>query len=465
MPYGPIGAYVFRVPRRETAYNVPDMETIVALATAPVKSALALIRISGDDAFAFTESLLARPLNIKDKAELRHGTLSYEGKPLDDVVLLCYPNPHSMTGEDVVEVTCHGSPLIANEIIEAYLSLGARYATNGEFTSRAFYSGKVDLVQAEAINDLINATTKESKNVALLSLSGKTSALLSPLLERLGQALGSIEVGIDYPEYDEEENFTLKDIEALCAPLLSDVARLIEQGGQSQYLRNGVDVALVGEPNVGKSSLLNALLDEDKAIVSSVPGTTRDVVEGAISIKGLPVRLYDTAGIHDTADEIERLGVERSKKILEKAELVLLVIDAKEGETAGTKELRSLLKGKRIIEVCNKADLIDGENKGNVFVSAIHGDVEAVKEAIFDALSLNEDVYVTPALSSPRELSLLRLVRADLTEALNLCREGVSVDLVSVYLQNAYNHMRQVLGLDPTQDFAAEIFSRFCVGK
>lgn len=440
------------------------METIVASASAPLKSALSIVRVSGNEAFSITEKLLGRPIKAKEKAEILHGTLSYQGKPIDDVVLLCYPNPHSMTGEDVVEVTCHGSPLIVNEIIEAYLALGARMAVNGEFTSRAFINGKVDLVQAEAINDLINATTKESKNVALLSLSGKTSALLEPLLTRLSDALASVEVGIDYPEYDEEEPFTINDVRSIALSLKEEVATLLEHATEGQYLRNGVDVALVGEPNVGKSSLLNALLSEDKAIVSSIPGTTRDVVEGTLSIRGLPVRLYDTAGIHDTADEIERLGVERSKKILDKAELVLLVLDASNPDSEKTKEIRSLLKGKRVIEVFNKSDLAPNGGKG-FFVSAAKGEVEAVKQAIFDALSLSEDVYVTPALSSPRELGLLRQVAGYIDEALSRCEEGATVDLVSVPLQSAYNAMRQLLGLDPTQDFGDEIFSRFCVGK
>ena len=440
------------------------MKTIVALATPPLKSALALIRVSGDASFSITETLLGRPLYIKDKAELRHGTLSYEGKALDDVVLLCFPNPHSMTGEDVVEISCHGSPIIANEIIAAYLSLGARYATNGEFTSRAFYNGKVDLVQAEAINDLINATTKESKNVALLSLSGKTSALLKPLLEEVGKALGSVEVGIDYPEYDEEESFTVHDVKRICSALLPQISELVEKGVQGQYLRNGVDVALIGEPNVGKSSLLNALLNEDKAIVSAIPGTTRDVVEGQISIKGLPVRLYDTAGIHDSKDEIERLGVMRSKKILDKAELILFVHDAS-ASNPEEEELRRLVEGKRIIEIFNKSDLLSKKEDGKLYASALKEDVEAIKEAIFDALSLNEEVYVTPALSSPRELALLRLAKADIEETIRLCDASLSVDLVSVPLQSAYNHLRALLGLDPTQDFSKEIFSRFCVGK
>ena len=440
------------------------METIVALATPPLKSALALIRVSGDGAFSITEKLLGKPLGLNGKPELRHGALSQDGTILDDVVLLCYPNPHSMTGEDVVEISCHGSMVIVNDIVDAYLRLGARYATNGEFTSRAFYNGKVDLVQAEAINDLINATTRESKSLAMLSLSGKTSELLQPLLEELGKALASVEVGIDYPEYDEEEAFTLKDIATICSGLVSRLDELIAEGAKSHYVRNGVDVALVGEPNVGKSSLLNALLNEDKAIVSAIPGTTRDVVEGTLSIKGLPVRLFDTAGIHDTADEIERLGVERSQSILKKADLVLLVL-GEEGLNEDAKELLNQLEGKPVILVQNKIDTVTYRAEDAVYSCALSGDVEEVKEAIYRAFNLSEDVYVKPALSSDRELALLRLIRDELSEVLSQCEQGCSVDLVSVTLQSAYNHMRRVLGLDPTQDFSSEIFSRFCVGK
>lgn len=440
------------------------METIVASATAPLKSALAIIRVCGDDAFSLTAKLFEKPLNVAEKPQIRHGKLVFRGKDIDDVMVFCYPACCSSNGEDMVEITCHGSPLIANEIIEAYLSLGARMASNGEFSARAFYHGKLDLVQAEAINDLINATTKESKNVALMSLSGKVRPLLDPLLEQIATALASVEVGIDYPEYDEEESFTLNDVERVCRELKPRVSALLEQGSQAQYVRNGVDVALVGEPNVGKSSLLNALLAEDKAIVSAIPGTTRDVVEGTLSIRGLPVRLYDTAGIHDTADELERLGVERSKRILEKAELILWVRDASAPAQAD-EDLRALLRDKKIIEIRNKSDLISEEIPGICYVSALSGDVDNVKDAIFDALHLSDDVFVTPALSSQRELALLHQVESDLDEAIDLCSQGATVDLVSVPLQNAYNHMRQVLGLDPTQDYASEIFSRFCVGK
>ena len=440
------------------------MEPIIALATPALVSALALIRLSGDDAFSLTEKLAGKPLRVDGKPKIIHAFLSFEGKTLDEVVLLCYPASHSMTGEDVVEISCHGSPLIANQIIEAYLSLGVRYAVNGEFASRAFYNGKMDLIQAEAINDIIRATTPESKNVAMLSLKGETSKLLLPFLEKVSSLLALVEVGIDYPEYDEEEQVTLPALLSGIEDMEKDIDVLIEKGACGRYVRSGVDIALVGEPNVGKSSLLNALLQEDKAIVSAIPGTTRDVVEGTISLRGLPVRLFDTAGIHQTEDEIERLGVERSRKTLQNATLVLLIRDER-GETAEYRELKKALQGKRIIEVCNKSDLKAEKENGICCVSAKTGDIEPLKNAIFEALSLNDEVFVTPSLSSQRELALLRKARAALGEAEGLCKANATLDIVSASLQDAYNDIRRLLGMDPTQDFGDEIFSRFCVGK
>jgi len=440
------------------------MEPIIALATPALVSALALIRLSGDGVFALTEKLAGKPLNIEDKPKIIHSFLTHEGRTLDEVVLLCYPASRSMTGEEAVEISCHGSPLIANEIIEAFLSLGVRYAVNGEFASRAFYHGKMDLIQAEAINDIIRASTPESKNVAMLSLKGETSKLLLPFLEKVSSLLALVEVGIDYPEYDEEEQATIPSLQQGIEEMEKDIDALIAKGSSGRYVRSGVDIALVGEPNVGKSSLLNALLSEDKAIVSAIPGTTRDVVEGSISLRGLPVRLFDTAGIHETEDEIERLGVERSKKTLENATLVLLVSDER-GQTEEYKRLKKGLEGKRVIEVCNKSDLKALGEDGFVYVSAKNGDIKALEDAIFNALSLKEDVFVTPSLSSERELALLKQTRSSLDEAHRLCLEGATLDIISTSLQEAYNDVRRLLGMDATQDFADEIFSRFCVGK
>src|SRR5574344_939070 len=290
--------------------------SIIALATAPLKSALALIRVSGDDAFALTDQIFTKKISGITKREMFFGSIKDDGKDIDLVVVLAYPGPHTMTGEDVVEISCHGSLLIVNEIIECYLKRGATYATRGEFSSRAFFNGKMDLVEAEAVNDLINATTKEAKNLSLLSLEGSTSKLVQPLKKAIADSLALIEVNIDYPEYTDLEEANESKIAASIKDIRYQVGDLIRGGEEGKIVKEGLKVAIVGEPNVGKSSLLNAMLNEDKAIVSDIPGTTRDVVEGEINLKGIALHLLDTAGIRENAEAIAEMGIALSKEDL-----------------------------------------------------------------------------------------------------------------------------------------------------
>ena len=447
---------------------VPAMfsSTIIALATPPFPSALALIRISGADAFSITDQLFSKRVSDIKERTIFYGSIHDEkGEMIDLVVLLAYPGPNTVTGENVVEITCHGSPLIANQIIQAYLSKGAEYATRGEFSSRGFYNGKMDLVEAEAVNDVINATTIESKNLALLSLSGKTSKLVVPLKEEIASLLALLEVGIDFPEYDEEESLSNEGVVKGCTQIRERIASLIKQGEEGRFIREGVKVAIVGEPNVGKSSILNALLKENKAIVSDIPGTTRDVVEGTISLDGIPLFLLDTAGIHQTEDQIEQLGVERSKTSIEKADLVLFVHDASKEESQEEAELRSLLNGKRILEIFNKSDKIGHLEPNKLYTSALHNDIDNLKQAIKNTLGVGEEAFKLPSLSSARELSLLRKIDQALSKAQEDASLGVTLDLLSVPLQEAYRYARELLGEEPTQDLQDEIFSRFCVGK
>ena len=438
---------------------------IVALATPPLNSALAVIRASGDGVFAIADDIFSKKVSETTSRTAYVGYLKDGERTIDQVVLLAYPSPNSVTGEDVVEISCHGSMLIVSEIIEAFLSRGARYASRGEFTSRAFYSGKMDLIEAEAVNDIINATTRESKNLALLSLEGKTSKLVAPLKEKIASLLALLEVNIDYPEYTDIEEANSGKIEDEASKIREDLSALIAQGEQGKVIRQGVKTAIVGAPNAGKSSVLNALLEQEKAIVSPIPGTTRDVVEGDISIKGIPFHLLDTAGIREAEDAIESIGVERSKKAIDEADLVVLIVDVARGLQQSDEEILSQAKGKKTVVCYNKSDLINNKDEGRVLTCAKNGDVEELKNALFDCLGIGESSFLTPSFGNERELGLLREIDGYLKEAVDGAKEGLSPDLLSVMLQEAYNASRKLLGEEPTQDLSEEIFSRFCVGK
>lgn len=438
---------------------------IVALATPPLKSALALIRVSGEEAFALTDEIFSHKISGISKRESFVGTISDDGETIDEVVLLAYPSPHTMTGENVVEISCHGSLLIANEIIEAYLKRGARYATRGEFSSRAFYNGKLDLVEAESINELINATTKEAKNLSLLSLEGKTSALILPLKKSLADLLSLIEVNIDYPEYTDIEVANKAKISSSIDEMRKQVASLIEGGEEGKIVKDGLNVAIVGEPNVGKSSLLNALLHENKALVSEIPGTTRDVVEGEVNLKGLTLHLLDTAGIREGGDKLESLGIAKSEAVIKEADIVLLVLDATKGYQKEDRRIAKQAEEKILITVFNKEDLLSKKEEGKLYISALKQDISPLLEAITKAVGLSDGAFKNPSLSTARDIGLLKQIDSCLSEAKKDCLSDAPIDIVSVNLQAAYNASRELLGEEATSDLTEEIFSRFCVGK
>lgn len=439
--------------------------TIVALATAPFRSALALIRVSGDEAFSITDQIFTKKVSGTTKRQMFFGTIKDNGQDIDLVVLLAYPAPHTMTGEDVVEISCHGSPLIANQIIECYIARGARYAARGEFSSRAFYNGKTDLIEAEAVNDLINATTKESKALSLMSLEGKTSKLVEPLKKSLADLLSLVEVNIDYPEFTDIEQANEKTILESMEMIRKQVGELIKGGQEGRIVKDGVKVAIVGEPNVGKSSILNALINEDKAIVSDIPGTTRDVVEGEINLDGVVLHLLDTAGIREHAQNIEKQGIVRSQKAIAEADVVILVADARKSLSKEDEKIAKLAKGKIFITVFNKDDLIVKKDPDKLYVSALKKDVEPLKKKIFEELGIEETAFILPSLNNARQLGVLNQIDHCLEEAERDCKASAPIDIVSVNLMAAYNLSRQLLGEDSTMDLTDEIFSRFCVGK
>lgn len=435
-------------------------ETIVALATAPAKSALAIVRLSGDDCFNVVSKVFTKDITKENKRSIHYGFIHDENNNIDQVVLLTYVSPHSFTGENSVEIICHGSVLIANQIIGVLLKNGARLATNGEFSSRAYLNGKIDLIQAEAINDIINATTSEAKELSMISLEGKTSELFKPIKEDLAGILSEIEVNIDYPEYTDIEEVNRNKLLEVSKSILGRIENLIQQGEKDRLYREGLDIAIVGRPNVGKSSLLNALLNEDKAIVTSIAGTTRDVVEGNINISGVPVRLFDTAGIHESHDLIEKIGIDKAKEVINKSDLILFLVDEQGIDT----ELFEYIKNKKFILVHTKSDLVNKKIANDIYVSSINNDVEQLINKIKDIMNIGE-VSLRPSFNNTRQLGLLKTMSINLKQAIKDVEENQPIDLISTSLLLAYNCSLDLLGETNKNDLTQEIFSRFCVGK
>ena len=437
-------------------------DTIVSLITPPLKGAVAVIRISGEKTLEIVQEMFSR--KIEKSHYVYYGYILNKEEKIDEVMLSYFKGPKSFTGEDVIEISCHGSMLIVDQIISILLSKGCRLAERGEFTSRAFYNGRIDLVQAEAVNSLINAQTKEAKQISLFSLNGQTSSLLYPVRDHLADILSLIEVNIDYPEYEDVEEMThekmIKDLDEL----ILTVSNLIKDGEKSKLITEGINVSIVGRPNVGKSSLLNALVKKEKAIVTNIPGTTRDIVEGQINLNGLIINLLDTAGIREASDEVEKIGIERSKESIEKADLVILVLEADKLEDED-KELLEYTKDKQRIIVYNKKDLVSSNKEEGIYISAKNHDIKELENEISKIFALDKLNALTPSLSSSREIGLLTKAKEGLIQAKQEALMGISLDLISVNIKMSYDAIKSILGEEVKTDLSEEIFSRFCVGK
>ena len=438
-------------------------ETIVALATAPIKSALGIVRLSGDDVLDVVSKCFSKNLrDIKEKT-IFYGSIIDENEIIDDVVLLAYKGPKSFTGEDSVEIICHGSPLIYKQIIEVCIKNGARMATNGEFSSRAYMHNKIDLVQAEAINDVINSTTKEAKRLNLMSLDGKTSELIRPIKTKLADILSLIEVNIDYPEYEDIEVANKDTIINTINEIIPQIDELIDDGEKAKIINEGIKVALVGKPNVGKSSLLNAFLGEDRAIVTDIAGTTRDVVEGSANIDGVVLHLFDTAGIRESNDKIESIGIEKSKKTIQEADIVVVVLDSTSNLDEEDRQILEYTKEYNPIVVYNKND--ESSSNNELSISALNNEIEPLIKAIKERIGLTEKSFSKPALNNARQLGLLAKAKESLLKAKEDAENNLTVDLISTSLFDAYTSILEILGEANQIDLAKEIFSRFCVGK
>lgn len=439
------------------------LDTIVSLATPPMMGALAVIRISGPEAFEIVSKSFDKDLTQITKRQIVYGSIFDDAEMIDEVVTFCFVGPRSFTGEDVVEISCHGSMLIANQIIEVMVKNGARLAVRGEFSNRAYLNGKVDLVQAEAINDMITATTNEAKKLSLLSLVGETSKVVIPIKEKIADLLSLIEVNIDYPEYQDIEQANFAMIIEQVTLINEEINRLIAEGRQGQIIKEGLKVAIIGKPNVGKSSLLNALLKEDKAIVTEIAGTTRDIVEGEIMLAGIKLQLLDTAGIRESSDKIENIGIDKAKQSILSADFVIHVKDATDQDDKN--EFKELIKNKKVITVYNKADLAVEKKVGKAYISALTKEISELEHQIIAIAGIDKDSYLRPSLNNARQIALLKRTRDQLSIAKEEALNEIALDLISVSLQQAYYTVSEILGENNDQDLSKEIFSRFCVGK
>ena len=433
-------------------------ETIVALATPPLKSALAIIRLSGADCFEIVSKIFSKKLT--HERGVNFGYIVDGTNRVDQVVLLTYVAPKSFTGEDSIEIICHGSPLIANQIISLVLKNGGRLATNGEFSSRAYLNGKIDLVQAEAINDIINSTTLEAKDLSMVSLVGETSKMFKPIKEQIAEILSLIEVNIDYPEYEDIEVVTKEKIIAVCGEIVKNIDTLINDGERSRLYIEGLKIAIVGKPNVGKSTLLNSLIKDDKAIVTDIAGTTRDIVEADFNLSGVPCHLLDTAGLRDSKDKIEKIGINKSIEAINKSDLVIFVVD----ESGADEDLLKYVKNKKHIIVTNKADLISKKDKNKIYISAKNSDIEPLLIKIKEVMNIGE-INIKPSFNNTRQLGLLKKISNMLNIAISDAKNNQPIDLVSVSIMSAYNCALDLIGENNKNDLTDEIFSRFCVGK
>lgn len=438
--------------------------TIVALSSGAIKSAIAIIRMSGPDSFNILKNIFSNKQDYQAN-KIYFGYIKDKEEVVDGVLVSTFLAPHSFTGEDMVEISCHGNLYIVSKIIELCLSFGAKMAERGEFSKRAFINGKIDLVEAESINDLINANNKQAIKLALNGLKGNTSKYVEKLSADLLDLISQIEVNIDYPEYDEVEELTHLSVLPKLIEMENTLNQVIKDTQKGYLIKEGLNTVILGKPNVGKSSLLNALLKQDKAIVTDIAGTTRDLVEGKIDLNGITLNLIDTAGVHEVNDKIEKIGIDKTLNVLKDAHLVLLVLDNSKNLTDEDNYLLDLTKNYNRIIVFNKNDLKSmNQFPDAVNISALNHDLKQLEEKIkekFKDLDYNDE----PLLFNARQLGLLKNALNNVIQAKQQASKGQVIDIIAIDIQSAYKNILEILGQSNNLNLLDNIFSKFCLGK
>ena len=459
-----------------------EFDTIAAISTAPGEGAIGIVRISGDLAISIASSIYQ--CGTKQLEEQKTHTIHYghivdpkSGEVYDEVMVSVLRAPKTFTREDIVEINCHGGIVAINRVLQLVLRMGARLAEPGEFTKRAFLNGRIDLSQAEAVMDLIRAKTDKSMQLAMRQLDGQLSHLIQNLRQEILNTLAQVEVNIDYPEYDDVEEMTLQLLREKTQQVLQGIRALLNTASQGKILRDGLKTAIVGRPNVGKSSLLNVLLREEKAIVTDIAGTTRDTIEEYVNVRGVPLQLIDTAGIRETDDVVEKIGVERSRKALKEADFVLLLLN--QSETLQEEDIRLLetTKGMKRIILFNKTDLPSklstedvapyAQEEEIVTTSMLNKEgIDQLEEKIagyFFQGQMNE--RDATYLSNTRHIALLEKAEQALVEVQNGIEMEMPVDLIQIDFTRAWDLLGEITGDSVQDELLTQLFSQFCLGK
>ena len=445
------------------------MDAICAIATSYGSGAISIVRASGKDSIKMIHEIFKGPDLTKVKSHtISYGSIVYEGEIIDEVLVSVFLPPRTYTREEIVEINCHGGMFVTNKILETLLKIGFRLADSGEFTKRAYLNGRIDLTQAEAVMDIISSGNDMMLKNSNKALRKEITKMITSLRERLLGLIAKIEVNIDYPEYDDAIEMTNEIIIPELTSIKEEVNTILEHSKIGKSLSYGINTAIIGRPNVGKSSLLNMLLEEEKAIVSHFAGTTRDIIEGKLNIGNITLNLIDTAGIRESDDYVEQIGITKAKEVLEKAELVLLVLD-NSNITEYDQQLLKLTENKNRIIILNKMDL---NNKANIdlphiMISALKGEglreieAEIIKIAKINELNKVDATYLTNA----RQVSKLQLAYNAILDAIASSSIYLPVDMVELDIKKAWDILGEIIGISSGDELINELFSKFCLGK
>ena len=468
-------------PRAVMLWSKIMEDTIAAVATAYGEGGIGIVRISGEKAPDILKSIFVPASGTLEERRLTYGTVKdpETGAVIDECMAVFMKGPHTYTTEDVAEIDCHGSVISLRNILSLVIRMGARLAEKGEFTKRAFMGGRLDLSQAEAVMDLVSAKTDTGAETALDQLGGRIGKETAPIKEKLLDILTEIAVNIDYPDEDIEE-VTFENLKKELSETKEMTEVLLASADAGRLIREGISCAIIGRPNVGKSSLMNGMLRESRAIVTSIPGTTRDTIEEGVNIRGIPVRLIDTAGIHDTDDQIEKIGIEKSRETFDKADLVMLMIDASSPLTDEDSQLIEKIKDRKSLIILNKKDLgqtvtaeqirtliPDGDKAKIVETSMTEEDgiseiEDAVEDFVYSGRLAQKDSLL---ITNVRHKELLESTRDALEDAYRAADGGSALDFVEIDVRRAYQSLGEITGETVADDIIGQVFSRFCLGK